>query len=264
MPSRPSGPVPAFPAFPLLRSAERVNRAERAPCSVPQPLNQRTEHQRCNNRTAKTTALNAQKGELGGHNQIKHLNIIKNGGEKGDFSPFYLPRSTSEIAILGIRNKKSYVRIYARSFLLPIRSRLFARVKEIGGGEARPPRLPTSQRDSKMTKARYKNTMSGKELTYADRLTIETLYNTGSKIKDIAKYLKVSLPTVYREIARGKYLHKNHDWTYTEKYSADKSQQVHDFYITSRGKNLKLGNDYEFVKYLSKMINTPLKLLSRI
>ena len=96
--------------------------------------------------------------------------------------------------------------------------------------------------------------MSGKELTYKNRRTIEDLYNSGSKIKEIAKYLRVSLPTIYREISRGKYLHKNHDWTYTEKYSADKSQSVHDFYILARGKTLKLGNDYEFVKYLSKMI----------
>ena len=96
--------------------------------------------------------------------------------------------------------------------------------------------------------------MSGKELTYTNRLTIETLYNSGSKIKEIAAYLGISLPTVYREISRGKYLHKNYDWTYTEKYSADKSQQVHDFFVISRGKTLKLGNDNEFVKYLSKMI----------
>ena len=96
--------------------------------------------------------------------------------------------------------------------------------------------------------------MSGKELTYSNRRTIEDLYNSGFKIKEIAKYLRVSLPTIYREISRGKYLHKNHDWTYTEKYSADKSQSVHDFYILARGKTLKLGNDYEFAKYLSKMI----------
>lgn len=96
--------------------------------------------------------------------------------------------------------------------------------------------------------------MSGKELTYSNRRTIEDLYNSGSKIKEIAMYLGVSLPTIYREITRGTYLHKNHDWTYTEKYSADKSQQVHDFYILARGKNLKVGNDHEFVKYLSKMI----------
>ena len=96
--------------------------------------------------------------------------------------------------------------------------------------------------------------MSGKELTYSNRRTIEDLYNSGSKIKEIAEYLHVSLPTIYREISRGKYLHKNTDWTYTEKYSADKSQSVHNFYILARGKNLKVGNDHKFVKYLSKMI----------
>ena len=96
--------------------------------------------------------------------------------------------------------------------------------------------------------------MSGKELTYSNRRTIEDLYNSGVKIKDIANYLHVSLPTIYREISRGTYLHKNSDWTYTEKYSADKSQQVHNFYILSRGKCLKVGNDHDFVKYLSKMI----------
>ena len=93
-----------------------------------------------------------------------------------------------------------------------------------------------------------------RELTYHDRLVIETLYNKGFKIKDIAADLSVSLPTVYREIKRGSYQHKNSDWTYTEKYSADKAQMVHDFNVLARGKPLKIQNDYQFAKYVSKQI----------
>ena len=93
-----------------------------------------------------------------------------------------------------------------------------------------------------------------RELTYKDRLVIETLYNKGFKVKDIAADLSVSLPTIYREIERGKYQHKNSDWTYTPKYSADKAQTVHDFNVLARGKPLKVNNDHQFVKYVSRKI----------
>lgn len=95
---------------------------------------------------------------------------------------------------------------------------------------------------------------SRRELTYRDRLAIETLHNNGIKVKEIAAALSVSLPTVYREIERGMYQHKNSDWTYTKKYSADKAQTVHDFNVLARGKPLKVQNDYQFVKYVSKQI----------
>lgn len=103
-------------------------------------------------------------------------------------------------------------------------------------------------------KSKYIPKTERRELTYHDRLIIETLYNKGFKAKDIAADLFVSLPTVYREIKRGTYQHKNSDWTYTQKYSADKAQTVHNFNVLARGKPLKVENDHRFVKYVSEQI----------
>lgn len=94
----------------------------------------------------------------------------------------------------------------------------------------------------------------GKEMSYHDRLIIEAMYNNGCKVKDIAKRLNVDTSTLYREIPRGKTVHKNTDWTYTEIYSADRAQQTHDFKTLARSRPLKVGNDYAFINYLSKMI----------
>ncbi|MBE6645888.1 MAG: IS30 family transposase [Ruminococcaceae bacterium] len=94
----------------------------------------------------------------------------------------------------------------------------------------------------------------GKEMSYHDRLIIESMYNKGYSIKEISRCLGVDSSTLYREIPRGKTVHKNTDWTYTEIYSADRAQQVHDFKTIARSRPLKVGNDYDFINYLSKMI----------
>ena len=93
-----------------------------------------------------------------------------------------------------------------------------------------------------------------KELSYENRLVIEIMYNKGFKVKEIAAELGVNPSTIYRELPRGRYQHKNSDWTYTEKYSAEKAQLAHNFNVLARGKPLKVGNDHDFVKYVSAMI----------
>lgn len=93
-----------------------------------------------------------------------------------------------------------------------------------------------------------------KRLTYTDRLKIEALYNANVPVKIICEQLHFNNSSIYREIKRGLYKHKNTDWTYTEKYSANKAQQVADYNRISQGRQLKIGNDYKFLHFVEDMI----------
>ena len=61
-----------------------------------------------------------------------------------------------------------------------------------------------------------------------DRDKLEALYNAGLPIKRIAEELGFTYSGVYYELKRGYYMHRNHDWSETKKYSADKAQLIAD------------------------------------
>ena len=63
-----------------------------------------------------------------------------------------------------------------------------------------------------------------KHLSKTQRNQLEMLLKANVSKKEIAEYLGVNLSTVYREIKRGAYLHRNTDWTETIRYSADKAE----------------------------------------
>lgn len=93
-----------------------------------------------------------------------------------------------------------------------------------------------------------------RRFSYQDRLKIEALYNARVPVKKIADEVGFHFTCVYKELKLGYYMHKNHDWTYTRKYSADLAQQHSDFNTAGRAKDLKVGNDYKFVRYVEDMI----------
>ena len=93
-----------------------------------------------------------------------------------------------------------------------------------------------------------------KRFNYQTRLQLEVLYNARVNVKEIADQLGFHFTCVYKELKLGYYDHKNTDWTYTRKYSADLAQQRSVFNTAGRAKDLKIGNDYEFVKFVEKMI----------
>ena len=101
--------------------------------------------------------------------------------------------------------------------------------------------------------------MKGKhhrQLSRSDRITLETMLNTGHKVVEIAAYLGVHRSTVYREIDRGKYMHRNTDYTESERYSSDLGQKNHDWNAQAKGKSLKIGKDRELAEYLEdKIVN---------
>lgn len=91
-------------------------------------------------------------------------------------------------------------------------------------------------------------------LTKRERIEIETLLNSGHKVIEIADYIGVHRSTIYREIARGRYTHRNSDWTEEERYSCDMAQKKHDWNAEAKGKPLKIGNDISLAGYLEAKI----------
>lgn len=93
-------------------------------------------------------------------------------------------------------------------------------------------------------------------IKWIDRLRIETLYNAGHSVQDIAVQLRFHHSAIYREIKRGKTVRRNSDWTETEIYSPDLAQQKADQNKKRKGRKLKIGNDYAFADYVEdKIIN---------
>ena len=101
-----------------------------------------------------------------------------------------------------------------------------------------------------------------KNLTYTQRLKIETLFNAKHSNKEIANMVGVSLRTIQRELKRGEYEHltKQSSFWYGDKYkkvkrySADKAQQRYNNLCTAKGRPLKVGNDFEFVNYINNRV----------
>lgn len=83
---------------------------------------------------------------------------------------------------------------------------------------------------------------------------LEALYNARVPVKQIAIELGFTHQAIYHELKRGMYMHRNHDWTETKRYSADKAQFHAELNNTAKGAPLKLGNDREFATFVEDMI----------
>lgn len=102
-----------------------------------------------------------------------------------------------------------------------------------------------------------------KNLTYTQRLQLEAYLESGLHKKIIAEKLGVCLATIYNELKRGAYERKKLIRTdyygdrYYKKiiaYSPVIAEQKYRINLTSHGPELKLGNDYEFVRYVEKRV----------
>jgi IS30 family transposase len=93
-----------------------------------------------------------------------------------------------------------------------------------------------------------------KHLERNDRIKMETLLNAGHKVTEVADYLGVHRSTIYREMKRGEYTHRNSDYTETVKYSSDLGQQNHDWNAQGKGRNLKIGNDHALADFIENKI----------
>lgn len=93
-----------------------------------------------------------------------------------------------------------------------------------------------------------------KHLSRTDRLTIETMLKDGKSKKEIAERIGVDESTIYREIKRGQYEHRNSDWTTEMRYSPDIAHEKYKENLKAKGPDLKIGNDQELADYIEKRI----------
>ena len=92
-------------------------------------------------------------------------------------------------------------------------------------------------------------------LNYTERTQIERWYNIEhKKCKEIGKLLNKSVRTIQREIKRGKVKNLTTYLVEIYVYSADVAQQRYDYYIHSKGPDIKLGTDYKLAEYIEKGI----------
>lgn len=95
-----------------------------------------------------------------------------------------------------------------------------------------------------------------KHLSQNDRIKMETMLNSGHKVVEVAEYLHVHRSTIYREMKRGEYTHRNSDYTEEVRYSSDLGQQTHDWNAQGKGRSIKIGNDLPLAEYIEdKIVN---------
>lgn len=72
--------------------------------------------------------------------------------------------------------------------------------------------------------------------------------------KEIANNIGCHISTIYRELKRGRYEHRNSDWTTEERYSPDIADEKYRENLAAKGPGLKIGNDIELAEYIEKRL----------
>ena len=94
-----------------------------------------------------------------------------------------------------------------------------------------------------------------KNLNWNNRLQIEALWKAKHTVKEIAEQIGVHQSTIYRELKRGKTVKRNSsDWSERTIYSPDLAQSRAEENQKEKGRPLKVGNDWEFVRFVEDMI----------
>ncbi len=102
-----------------------------------------------------------------------------------------------------------------------------------------------------------------KNLSFTQRLQIETLFNAKISKQEIAKIVGINIRTLYYELKKGRYEHlvKQNSFWYGEKFKKEirySAQIAQDRYIQvcqNKGRNLKIGKDFALVGYIEKRVN---------
>lgn len=95
-----------------------------------------------------------------------------------------------------------------------------------------------------------------RQMSHSDRIKMEALLNAGHSKEEVAEQLHFHRSTIYREYKKGMYMHRNSDYTESEKYSSDIGEQIHEWNVQGRGRALKIGNDRELAEYIEdKIVN---------
>lgn len=96
--------------------------------------------------------------------------------------------------------------------------------------------------------------MKNKYLTERERYKIEFMLDEKKPMKEIARSLKRSLSTIYREVKLGTVELLSPELIPYRKYCADAGQRIQEERSHNKGRELKIGNDMAFVRYIEEMI----------
>ena len=92
-------------------------------------------------------------------------------------------------------------------------------------------------------------------LTYIQRCNIESLLREGHTQAEIARNIGVSRTTIHNELKRGEYDKRDYrTWKDVKAYSAELAEDKYRNNLRCKGKELKIGADWNFLKYVEKMI----------
>ena len=94
----------------------------------------------------------------------------------------------------------------------------------------------------------------GKHLTETERYKLETMLKDGVSPCQIAVRLSKHFTTIYKEIQKGTVTLLNSDLTYRKEYCADAAQRITKERQSGKGRDLKIGNDYELVAHIEYLI----------
>ena len=96
-----------------------------------------------------------------------------------------------------------------------------------------------------------------KPLSWNDRLRIESFLKCGKRVQEIADEIGVHRNTIYNELKRGRYIHRNSDWTEEERYSPDIAEAAYRENLAAKGPGLKIGKDHRLAAYIERRIRPP-------
>lgn len=96
--------------------------------------------------------------------------------------------------------------------------------------------------------------MGYKRIHWEDRLKIEVLVKAGHNTTRIAELLGKHRTSIARELKREAYVHRNSDWTEEIRYSPDLAEEKNQKQLRQKGRDIKLGKDYELAEYLEENI----------
>lgn len=94
----------------------------------------------------------------------------------------------------------------------------------------------------------------GKHITEKERYRIEVWLQDKISPCEIARRLGKHFTTIYKEIEKGTVELLNSDLTYRKEYCADAAQRITNERKANKGRDLKVGNDYAFVKRVEYLI----------
>ena len=91
--------------------------------------------------------------------------------------------------------------------------------RDLIGQHSKAPTLATRQRRGLFffTGGRNMKKRRFKHLSWNDRLRIESFLKCGKRVQEIADEIGVHRNTIYNELKRGRYIHRNSDWTEEER-----------------------------------------------